>query len=624
MVAEEFVEKIRYEADITDVQAKLTRLAGEQGALATSTGEQTGRMSGHWDGLRNKFGAVAGGLKTLSLGVLGVAGSAAVFGPQILSAGAEIEALGKKAATVFDGAALGQVQAWAEGVAGSLGMTRDQLVGATAGVADLLKPMGFTTAEAAKMSTGLVDLSGALSAWTGGTRSAKDVSEILTKALLGEREGLKELGISISEADVQARLAKNGTDELTGAAFEQAKALATQQLILEKSTDAQKAWADGSMDAIKQQNESKASMANLSETMTRAVYPAIQAMLPLVSKVAEWLSRHLPGAIDTAKQWFTTNLLPPLQQIAGWVKDNWPQISATFQTVFAKLGELASWLYDTVLQPLLAGIGEVVGFVADHWKGISETIEAVFKVVQTAVVFVVETVLPGLVKGVGAAIQGVVWAWDNVLRPVVSTLGAIFSTAWAVASPAVEVIKTQIGWLVTAVVWAWENLLEPTIDKLGSFFSTAWAVAEPVVGTIEEVVTSTFDAIGTAIDVLAAPFKWLFDQLTKVYGAAKDSYDMVRKALGGVAGSLVNVLPLGGSSSSSSGGTRGYHNGGVVDGLPSGEVITKLLVGETVRTRSQEAALQARMAGVTIGTLNVTSTDSPRRWFDEGLWRVAG
>jgi hypothetical protein len=193
-----------------------------------------------------------------------------VFGPQLLSAGAELDALGKKSATVFDGAALGQVQAWAAGVAGSLGMTRAELVGTTAGIADLLKPMGFATDEAAKMSTGLVDLSGALSAWTGGTRSAKEVSEILTKALLGERDGLKELGISISEADVQARLAKNGTDKLTGAALEQAKALATQQLIMEKSTDAQKAWSNGSMDAIKQQNESKAAMANGCQRSSRS------------------------------------------------------------------------------------------------------------------------------------------------------------------------------------------------------------------------------------------------------------------------------------------------------------------------------------------------------------------
>ena len=68
---------------------------------------------------------------------------------------------------------------------------------------------------------------------------------ILTKAYLGERDALTSLGIKISEADVQARLAANGQDELTGAALEQAKAVATQQLIFEKSTDAQKAWSDG-------------------------------------------------------------------------------------------------------------------------------------------------------------------------------------------------------------------------------------------------------------------------------------------------------------------------------------------------------------------------------------------
>jgi hypothetical protein len=64
---------------------------------------------------------------------------------------------------------------------------------------DLLKPMGFTADQAADMSTEMVGLAGALSAWSGGTIDAAGVADIMTKAMLGETDGLKALGISMGE-----------------------------------------------------------------------------------------------------------------------------------------------------------------------------------------------------------------------------------------------------------------------------------------------------------------------------------------------------------------------------------------------------------------------------------------
>ena len=55
----------------------------------------------------------------------------------------------------------------AEETATSMGMTTREFTNASAGIGDLLIPMGFAREEAAGMSTDLVELSGALSEWTG-------------------------------------------------------------------------------------------------------------------------------------------------------------------------------------------------------------------------------------------------------------------------------------------------------------------------------------------------------------------------------------------------------------------------------------------------------------------------
>src|SRR5690606_40421631 len=53
--------------------------------------------------------------------------------------------------------------------------------------------------------------------------NASQASEVLTKALLGEREQLKTFGIQINEADITTRLATKGQKDFTGAALAQAK-----------------------------------------------------------------------------------------------------------------------------------------------------------------------------------------------------------------------------------------------------------------------------------------------------------------------------------------------------------------------------------------------------------------
>lgn len=210
------------------------------------------------------------------------------FAQELMNTGLELEAQAAKAKTVF-GQSIGVVQDWAKKNAAAMGLTEASAINAGAGIADLLKPMGFTEEAATKQSVALLDLSGALSAWSGGQRSAEEVSQILTKAMLGEREELKSLGISITEADVQTRLAEKGQQKLTGAALAQAKAVATQELIYEKSTDAQKAWADGSMDATKKANESKAAFQEMQQKLASELLPSLMKLAPVITNAVESL-----------------------------------------------------------------------------------------------------------------------------------------------------------------------------------------------------------------------------------------------------------------------------------------------------------------------------------------------
>ena len=199
------------------------------------------------------------------------------YGKALFNTGVQLDALEKKARTVF-GATLPQVTAEAEKNAAAMGLTTTQYINAAAAIQDILIPMGFQRKEAADISTQLVNLSGALSEWTGGQVSATQVSDILSSALTGEREQLKQLGIVLQQSDIDTRLAEKGLSKLTGTMRQQAEAAATLELILEKSADAQAGFANGADSAVRRQAELSAKFQETAEKLATILLPLFERL----------------------------------------------------------------------------------------------------------------------------------------------------------------------------------------------------------------------------------------------------------------------------------------------------------------------------------------------------------
>ncbi|MCP4181417.1 MAG: hypothetical protein GY756_26950 [bacterium] len=195
----------------------------------------------------------------------------------------EIDATNAKIQKVF-GESAKMVERFAKSNATSLGLTVNEYKRAASAIGDLLIPIGFQRKEAANLSSELVNLSGALSAWTGGQLNATQVSDILTKALLGEREQLKQLGVQINEADVKSKLLEKGQSKLTGTMLAQAKASATLELIYEKTTDAQAAFSDDTKTLAEQQLELSANFRELKDRLATGLIPTLGVLLKALNK----------------------------------------------------------------------------------------------------------------------------------------------------------------------------------------------------------------------------------------------------------------------------------------------------------------------------------------------------
>ena len=154
-----------------------------------------------------------------------------------INVASESQEMISKYGEVFDGMG-GQAEDAAKRFADSFDLAGATAKEMLANTGNLLQGMGATKEESLDMSVSVNTLAADLASFTNNQGGASAASEAITKALLGEKESMKTLGIAILDSDVNARVAKNGQSELTGTALKLAKAQATLQLITEQASNA--------------------------------------------------------------------------------------------------------------------------------------------------------------------------------------------------------------------------------------------------------------------------------------------------------------------------------------------------------------------------------------------------
>lgn len=242
----------------------------------------------------NKFASKAKSIGTnLSVAVtlpIVAIGSAAV------SAASDFEEAGSKYQTVFRDIS-SEAEQTAKDLEDSFGLSSlasRQLLGDTG---DLLTGFGFSQKAALDLSKQVNELAVDLASFTNFSGGAEGASKALTSALLGEREAVKSLGISILEEDVKQQVAINTAKGLTFETERQAKAYATLDIALRQSGNAIGDYARTSDSFANQQRQLRAEIQNVGIQLG-------EVLLPIVTKITKSITnvvRVFSELSDTTK-----------------------------------------------------------------------------------------------------------------------------------------------------------------------------------------------------------------------------------------------------------------------------------------------------------------------------------
>ena len=275
--------------------------------------------------------------RKLTLPILGLAAAA-------IKVASDFEVSSRKFSKAFDGAADDAAAAVAR-LNEEFGIAASTATAALAFTGDLLKGFGASSEAALELSNSTAELSAALSAYSG--KDFAEVNNAITKSLLGERESLKLLGVSISEMAVQQELARRGQENLTGQALLLAKAEATLKLAYDQSADAISSFSENQNTLAFQSQKLLGEVKDLGVEFGTILIPILKDVVEKIGDVVEWF-----GELDEGQKKTILTVLG-LTAAAG------PAIQA-----IAAMSKALSFLVANPIVAAIAGVAALtIGFI---------------------------------------------------------------------------------------------------------------------------------------------------------------------------------------------------------------------------------------------------------------------
>ncbi len=274
-------------------------------------------------------------------------------------------------------------------------------------------------------------------------------------------------------------------------------------------------------------------------------------------------------AVDAVASFFKDTLWPILQAVASWIATNFVAgikvlASVWSDTLWPALQAIAGWIARN-LWPILQKLGELVG------------------------------------QYVVTNVQALAWIWTNVLWPALQLIWAFISGPLKAALQVLgQFIADTLGPIIRIFANLWTQVLWPALQTIARFISgtvvpilqsigsTMWSVLQTVGGVIGGIVGFFGDLAGRISGAISGLARAISAPFTSAFNAIKNLWN---STVGGISFTIPDWVPgLGG---------RGWtfpkmHTGGRVQAMPGEgqEVLRLLRVGETVRTETQERALQ--------------------------------
>ncbi len=363
-----------------------------------------------------------------------------------------------------------------------------------------LQSLGMSQQQSADQTNELIKLGADLAATFGGPTS--QAVEALGSLFRGETDPIERYGVSIKQADVNARLAAQGMSGLEGEAKKQAETQARLALLYEQTAGAQGQYGRESGSLAQQQERLNAQFTEAKISLGTALLPILTQVASVLANVARWVSENstafwvIVGVVGTLSAILLTlnAALTAYEVISGVITVvNGIQTASWFATAAAELAAL--WPLALIVVAILAVIAVVV-LIVRNLDTLKEWWNIAFEAGRTAVQWVWDKL-----QQLGSWIAG-------QFTSMVEAIGGVFRTAFGIAKTVVEAMLSPINAVINAIqsLIGWiSNIRFPSMPSWLSNLNPFSASAAPSGYTIAPSTAAAFGSPSSARAMLS-PF----------------------------------------------------------------------------------------------------------------------
>lgn len=387
------------------------------------------------------------------------------------------------------------VTAWADNATKQFGLSKNQALEATSLFGDMGTAMGLTQSDAASMSTSLAGLAGDLASFK--NIDIEQAMTALSGVFTGETESLKQLGVVMTEVNLEEFAARTG--KVYSEMGQAEKVQLRYNYVLEMTKNAQGDYARTSDGTANSLRTFQGSVDNLSVALGQNLLPIIA---PIINKMTEMVNKFAEMSPSTQKFILimagVAAAIGPVLIVVGQLVSTIGKISP----LFSKAGGIVSG-FSKILGVLTGPVGLVAAAIA--------ALVAVFVYLFTTNESFRESIM-NTVLTLGESFKPVLDALlpvlTNLAVTIGETLGKVLQALAPVLAQIIELAGALLAKLGEFIAWALDNIL-PVLQPIIEFLANA---VTSFFDTISEVASGILEALSGVIDFVVGVFSGDWDK----------------------------------------------------------------------------------------------------------------
>ena len=212
------------------------------------------------------------------------------FGKAAIGVASDLNEVQNVVDTTFGTEGAIRINEWARNAAESFGESELQAKQFTSTLGAMFKSMGVGQADLEEMSMSLAGLAGDMASFY--NLDPTEAFEKLRSGISGETEPLKQLGINMSVANLEAFALSEGITKAYGSMTQAEQATLRYQYIMSATADAQGDFADTSDSLANQQRILQLEIQTLAAEIGQDLMPIAQEILTIARDGIQWISEN--------------------------------------------------------------------------------------------------------------------------------------------------------------------------------------------------------------------------------------------------------------------------------------------------------------------------------------------